>query len=238
MDDPEGIKRVSQKWGFGMAPLKDSHIKKTTRSIEVFLAYIDNPHLHPTEDQLECMSHVKGQFTRCASQDQWDWFTVWVRLGKPGRGKCRNISNNIWNIRDACKKQDQNLLTETVLTLERLGVHRCLQNYLNPRSDEAREGYIYILSTREQSQFLKIGVTTRSVEQRVKEINSATGVVIPFGVRAVWPVRDPERTEKEIHAMLSPYRVRADREFFQIGYQQACKKILDLIKAKDLEVRR
>jgi hypothetical protein len=39
MDDPEGIKRVSQKWGFGMAPLKESHIKKTTRSIEVFLEY-------------------------------------------------------------------------------------------------------------------------------------------------------------------------------------------------------
>ena|SRR5713101_4461947 len=88
---------------------------------------------------------------------------------------------------------------------------------------------------REQPHFLKIGVTTRSVEQRVKEINSATGIVIPFGVRAVWPVRNPEQTEKEIHEMLSPYRVRADREFFQIEYQQACKKILDLIKAKDLE---
>jgi hypothetical protein len=238
VDDSEGIKRVSQKWGFGMAPLKDSHIKKTTRSIEVFLAYIDNPHLQPTDEQLDCMSHVKGQFTRCAAQDQWDWFTVWTRLGKPGRGKCRNISNNIWSIRDACKRQDQNLLTETVSTLERLGVHRCLENYLNPRPEDASEGYIYILSTREQSQFLKIGVTTRSVEQRVKEINSATGVIIPFGVRAVWPVRDPEQTEKDIHKMLDPYRVRADREFFQIEYQQACKKILDLIKAKDLELRR
>ena len=122
--------------------------------------------------------------------------------------------------------------------LNRAGIHRYLQNYLNPRSDDSREGFIYILSTREQPHLLKIGVTTRSVEQRVKEINSATGIVIPFGVRAVWPVRNPEQTEKEIHEMLSPYRVRADREFFQIPYQQACKKILDLIKEKDLEIRR
>jgi hypothetical protein len=179
------------------------------------------------------MSHVKGQFTRCAKQDQWDWFTVWTRLGKPAREKCNRVSNNIKNIRDACKKQDLTLLTEAISTIKELGIHRYLQNYLNPRTDEAHEGFIYILSTREQSQFLKIGVTTRSVEQRVKEINSATGVVIPFGVRAVWPVRNPEQTEKEIHEMLSPYRVRADREFFQIEYQQACKKILDLIKAKD-----
>jgi hypothetical protein len=238
MDDREDIKHVSQKWGFGMAPLKDSHIAKTVRSIEVFLGFIDNPHLQPTDDQLSCMSHVKGQFTRCSKQDQWDWFTVWTRLGKPGRATCNGISNNIKNIRDACKKQDANLLTEAILTITRLGIHRCLHNYLNPRTDEAHEGFIYILSTREQSQFLKIGVTTRSVEQRVKEINSATGVIIPFGVRAVWPVRDPEQTEKDIHKMLAPYRVRADREFFQIGYQQACKMILDLIKAKDLELRR
>ena len=96
---------------------------------------------------------------------------------------------------------------------------------------------INILSTREQPHFLKIGVTTRSVEQRVKEINSATGVVIPFGVRAVWPVRNPEQIEREIHELLSPYRVRVDREFFQINYQGACRKILDFIKAKDSDRR-
>lgn len=236
MDDKEDIKRVSQKWGFGMAPLKDSHIEKTVRSIEVFLEFIINPHLQPTDDQLSCMSHVKGQFTRCAKQDQWDWFTVWTRLGRPARGKCNRISKNIRNIRDAWKKQDVNLLNEAISTVKELDIHRYLQNYLNPLSDDAREGFIYILSTREQPHFLKIGVTTRNVEQRVKEINAATGIVIPFGVRAVWPVRNPEQTEKDIHEMLSPYRVRTDREFFHIEYQQACKKILDLIKKKDLDL--
>src|SRR5215467_9698095 len=118
MDDKEDIKRVSQKWGFGMAPLKDSHIAKTVRAIEVFLAYIDNPHLEPTAHQLNCISHIKGQLTRCAAQDQWDWFTVWTRLGKPARAKCRYISNNIKNIREAYKTQDLTLLTEAVTTIK------------------------------------------------------------------------------------------------------------------------
>jgi len=59
-----------------------------------------------------------------------------------------------------------------------------------------------VLSTREQPDFLKIGMTTRTVEERVREINTATGVLIPFGVRRCWRVMDPSRSEKLIHSAL------------------------------------
>ena len=117
MNDQEDIKRVSLKWDFGMAPLKDSQISKTVQSIEVFLAYIDNPHVQPTRDQLNCMSYIKDQFTWCVKEDQWNWFTVWTRLGRPDRGDCRRISNSIKNIRDACKQQNPTLLTEAISTM-------------------------------------------------------------------------------------------------------------------------
>jgi hypothetical protein len=47
-------------------------------------------------------------------------------------------------------------------------------------------GFVYILSTRELPELLKIGFTTKSPEVRVKAINSATGVIIPWAVRYAW----------------------------------------------------
>ena len=104
-------------------------------------------------------------------------------------------------------------------------------------TEEPDGGYIYILSTREFRDILKIGVTTRSVEQRVKEINSATGVVIPFGVRYLWNVKEPEKTERQIHKLLADYRVRNDREFFHIEYPQAKKMIDSMINSTGKAVR-
>jgi hypothetical protein len=60
---------------------------------------------------------------------------------------------------------------------------------------------------------LKIGYTERAVEQRVKEINGATGIVEPYGVRAVWIVLKAPLVEKAVHDALAEYRVRGGREF-------------------------
>jgi hypothetical protein len=146
MNDQEDIKRVSPKWDFGKMPLKDSQISKTVQSIDIFLAYIDNPHVQPTRDQLNCMSFIKAQFTSCIKEDQWNWFTVWTRLGRPDREYCRRISNSINNIRDACKQQKPTLLTEAISTIKKLDIDRYLQNYLNCWTDEAHERYIYNIS--------------------------------------------------------------------------------------------
>jgi hypothetical protein len=76
-------------------------------------------------------------------------------------------------------------LEKSTLVLQRLGVLTCL-NYFPGDSEpyvEDGSGFVYILSSREMPDILKIGVTERSVESRTREINSATGVLIPFGVR-------------------------------------------------------
>jgi hypothetical protein len=68
--------------------------------------------------------------------------------------------------------------------LKRRSITRSLEHYL---SDTApfQGRCIYIPSTREAPRIVKIGYTTRDPMTRVKEINGAAGVVIPFGVRAV-----------------------------------------------------
>jgi hypothetical protein len=101
--------------------------------------------------------------------------------------------------------------------LEATDILRYLGNFLAGGRDKVKQdgltGFLYILSTRSQPRFLKIGMTQRAVEVRVKEINAATGIVIPYGVRAVWKVDNAHEVEREVHALLADYRVRTDREF-------------------------
>ena len=76
-------------------------------------------------------------------------------------------------------------------------------------------GYVYVLSNPRMPGLVKIGCTTRSVAERVDELNSATGVPSPFVVEAYFAVASPEKVEADIHGQLSRHRVPG-REFFEI----------------------
>jgi hypothetical protein len=104
------------------------------------------------------------------------------------------------------------------ISIKRFPLKKCFSLFLEKTKirDELNAGWIYLLSTREQPNYLKIGMTTRTVEERVREINSATGVLIPFGVRRCWRVMEPSRSEKLVHSALKQYRIRDDREFFSV----------------------
>ena len=58
-------------------------------------------------------------------------------------------------------------------------------------------GYVYILSNSGMPGLLKIGRTTRSVGDRVAELNSATGVPAPFAVEAWFESADPQSHETD-----------------------------------------
>ena len=65
-------------------------------------------------------------------------------------------------------------------------------------------------------------MTTRNIQIRVNEINSATGILYPYSARKVFKVKNCRNVEKEVHNLLSKYRIRKDREFFKIKYEEAC----------------
>lgn len=225
--------RVHAKWGFGNAPLKSSHREKAESAMLAVLRILEDVPENPDLEQLEAISYVKGQFTRTIKQDQWDWSTVWLLLGRPSRQPASKISKKLGQLRSALKNDDRKLAEEIRSELEATDIVRYLDNFLAGGRDKDRQegskGYIYILSTRLQPGFLKIGMTQRSVDVRVKEINAATGVVIPYGVRAVWKVDAASDVEREIHALLSEYRVRNDREFFELEFDQASQLINDYL---------
>jgi hypothetical protein len=228
--------QIHAKWGFGNAPLKRSHKEKTEAAMLALLIILDELPQNPELEHLEAISHVKGQFTRTVKQDQWDWNTVWFLLGRPSRRFANKISIKLGQLRSALKNQDRQLAEQIQSELKETKLVIYLDNFLVGGRDKDRQegltGYIYILSTRAQPKILKIGMTQRSVDVRVKEINAATGVIIPFGVRAIWKVDNAFEVEKEIHALLAEYRVRRDREFFELEFNKVSQLINDYLGSR------
>lgn len=230
------MERVHAKWGFGNAPLKKKHRVKAEGAMEIVLSILEELPTEPSVEQLDAISYVKGQFTRTVKQDQWDWSTVWALLGRPSRTPANRISKRLGALRGALKDGDGEVAEELVSDLREADIVRYLDNFLAGGREKDRQngaaGFLYVLSTRSQPTFLKIGMTQRTVEVRVKEINSATGVIIPYGVRAAWRVDDAVTVEREVHELLKEYRVRSDREFFEIEYDVAVQIINDYLGSR------
>jgi hypothetical protein len=184
----------------------------------------------------EAASIVKGLFTRSFKQDQWDWFLVFTLLGSPSRSISIRLATVLGDLGRGLRSFDDALVLRSRQVLLESECPRYLGAYqAGGTSLESGYGFVYILSTREQSDLLKIGYTTRSVEERVIEINRATGVIVPFGARGVWRVRDARGVEREVHVALQEYRIRADREFFRLQVSAATRIIDKIVREKKLE---
>jgi hypothetical protein len=81
-------------------------------------------------------------------------------------------------------------------------------------------GYLYILSNAHMPGLLKIGITTRSIAERVAELTSATGVPSRFAVEAYFESNDPNAHETAIHERLGEHRLPS-REFFKVDLGEA-----------------
>jgi hypothetical protein len=90
-------------------------------------------------------------------------------------------------------------------------------------------GYIYILSNPTMKGLLKIGLSTRSVQERIAELSSATGVPTPFELEAYFVSTDPEAHEREIHAALAEHRVKG-KEFFDVPLPRALRVVESICK--------
>jgi hypothetical protein len=231
---------IFEKWGFGMARPKVGIQRERTTACRVVAELLNTPEMpKPTKELLGFLSVAKGLFNRIVREDQWDWFTVSCQLGYPSRGLARAIANELSNMRCGIRDCDKAVYLTTYVNLSRLPIRRCLSVFLGIAhiKNESDAGWVYVLSTRELRDLLKIGMTTRSVEMRAQEINGATGVAVPFGVRRCWRVRDPNRAETIVHNVLANYRIRNDREFFRIDFPTAAPIIQNALDVAKLEIR-
>jgi hypothetical protein len=92
------------------------------------------------------------------------------------------------------------------------------------------EGYVYILTNSSfQDDYLKIGMTTKTPEDRAKQLSSTTSLPTTFVVAYSHKFEDCNQAERKIHDKLSQYRVNDDREFFQCNLDTAIRAFYELI---------
>lgn len=89
-------------------------------------------------------------------------------------------------------------------------------------------GYIYVLSNPSMPGLVKIGCTTRSVEDRVRELNAPTSVPAPFKVEAFFESPDPQQDEARVHWELSRFRMEG-REFFRVGVSETVRIVRSVL---------
>lgn len=153
------------------------------------------------------------------------------------RGRHDNPKSNCDYYHDSdTQKEHVNRVIPSMHNPERGGVNLVHASMLNPDrefidlvydeiQDKEHKGaahdFIYILSNDSMPGLLKIGRTSRSVEERVREVSSATGIPSPFTTEYSIGVQDGVLAEKEIHTLLNAYRYNRQREFFEIDLEQA-----------------
>lgn len=87
-------------------------------------------------------------------------------------------------------------------------------------------GFVYVLANEAIPGLLKIGYTTRTVEERIQELTT-TGVPGRFVAEFYCEVDDAPYLEKVVHAKL--FRRRYDKEFFRCDPPLAVKAIKELL---------
>lgn len=224
-----------KKWGFGMAPISKNMMARYNSAVASMVHLLSNPD-DALVINLDDISELKGMFNRSIKKDQWDWFSVFVRLGEPKFSDCRQIVSSLSELRKAITENNLEYVSTLISRLHNLNLPYYLDTFLkdNKFDNTHFSGWLYILSTKHQPDELKIGMTTRSVERRVKEINTATGILYPLSARAIFRVKDAPLAEKLAFETLDKYRIRPDREFFRLPFYLACQIIEKCLAENDL----
>ena len=97
------------------------------------------------------------------------------------------------------------------------------EGMINPSNAISKPEYVYVLVNKSVPGICKIGMTTTSVAQRTKEINSATGVITPWYCVYSYKCLNSALLEKEVHKKLEDmgFRVNQKREGFSVDSDTA-----------------
>jgi len=90
---------------------------------------------------------------------------------------------------------------------------------------------IYILINESMPGYVKIGKTSTSLEQRIKELSGSTSVPLPFTCFYACTVKDSAFVEHQLHDAFDNHRVNPRREFFQI----APERVVSALKLAQIE---
>lgn len=90
---------------------------------------------------------------------------------------------------------------------------------------------IYILINESMPGYVKIGKTSTSLEQRIRDLSSSTSIPIPFTCFYACTVANATFVEHQLHDAFDNNRVNPKREFFQI----APERVVSALKLAEIE---
>jgi hypothetical protein len=97
-------------------------------------------------------------------------------------------------------------------------------------------GTVYVLGTslytKNGDEIVKVGITTGSVEDRVRQLYN-TSVPTKFRVIETYDVKNYAELEQSLHRLLDPYRISKAREFFT----EQCLPYVEKIAALHMEIQ-
>lgn len=93
-------------------------------------------------------------------------------------------------------------------------------------------GVVYILVNEAMPNIIKIGKTEKTIEERLKSLDN-TSIPLPFQCYFAAKVNNYHEVEKKLHYAFGDYRIRNNREFFNISADRV-KSILDLLILNDV----
>ncbi|MCS4048014.1 putative RNA-binding Zn-ribbon protein involved in translation (DUF1610 family) [Salinibacter ruber] len=86
-------------------------------------------------------------------------------------------------------------------------------------------GYVYVATNPNIGGLVKIGYTKRTVEKRMKELSSSTGVPGRYKAKYKFKAVRPKQLERKVHRRLSSQRVERGGEFFKVSPRKAARVI-------------
>jgi hypothetical protein len=175
----------------------------------------------------------------------WVWLLISLLLGpfslillwiKEVNKKKRNMSV----FQDAETQLGKETIQEIEETLSKVDVDSSPQiEPANPTMEqkvkvEGEIGWVYILTNPMFPDLTKIGFTTKSVEDRMDQLDS-TGLPEPFVEHYRIRCINPKLVESRLHSHFSSKRYKENREFFRISPQEVYE-ILRKWGVADLEI--
>lgn len=142
---------------------------------------------------------------------------TWVNRPSPWRGRLNQ--ENIIYVKDSLA------VVRKRVTEFYQSAH--LKNGSKDALTDSTQGELYVLRCiAMQEEVYKVGWTSGTAHDRAKELSAPTGVPFAFEVVHKWAHNDAQGLETEVHAMMSPYRINNQREFFQLDFG-SIKRIIE-----------
>lgn len=227
---PQGSQAPVPTWGFGMAPIRPEEQVKRRRAAADVRSLLDLGLAAPVppDRALASLSQVKGLFARVGREDQWDWFTTWMQLGRINpRKQALPAAQALAAIRNAHKTRDPRAFSNARDMFLQHGGGRALALLIDGTGQphEHGFGYVYVLSSRADPRNLRIGYVEKDIAAHVAELNAGGDPTDPLGVRAIWVVRDDARARRQVERALAAHEVATGSGYYNLAISDARRLI-------------